>query len=179
MFFRNGSYSEPISRCLTSKIRFTVITNAWIKSFIHFSICWILLAFLCLCVRDADALYWAARLACSCHLLHQQSIRYPWLWALIWAYGSYKPRHLRAGRPSGLVVAARCSSLLSLRPSCLSSSAFAVLLCILDCSCFQRVFHRASCLTPLRPALDSLHSMPPICFNFTAPGCLASACMLR
>ena len=122
---------------------------------------------------------WADRLACSCHLLHQQSIRYPWLWALIWAHGSYKPRHLRAGRPSGLVVAARCSSLLSLRPSCLSSSAFAVLLCILDCSCFQRVFHRASCLTPLRPALDSLHSMPPICFNFTAPGCLASACMLR
>ena len=32
---------------------------------------------------------WADRLACSCHLLHQQSFRYPWLWALIWAYGSY------------------------------------------------------------------------------------------
>ena len=121
---------------------------------------------------------WAARLACSCHLLHQQSIRYPRLWALIWAYGSYKPRHLRAGRPSGLVVAARCSSLLSLRPLCLSSSAFAVLLCSLDCSCVFRGFSENRCLMPLRPALDSLHSMPP-CFNFTAPGCLASACELR
>ena len=36
LFFRNGSYSEPISRCLTSKLRFTKIMNAWIKSFILF-----------------------------------------------------------------------------------------------------------------------------------------------
>ena len=105
---------------------------------------------------------WADRLACSCHLLHQQSFRYPWLWALIWAYGSYKPRHLRAGRPSGLVVAARCSSLLSLRPSCLSSSTFAILLCSLDCSCVFRGFLENCCLTPLRPALDGLHSLPQI-----------------
>ena len=36
LFFRNGSFSEPISRCLTSKLRFTKIMNAWIKSFILF-----------------------------------------------------------------------------------------------------------------------------------------------
>ena len=60
LFFRNGSFSEPISRCLTSKLRFTKIMNAWIKSFIlYLQYCLLHLScVLYLRVRDAyGALY--------------------------------------------------------------------------------------------------------------------------
>ena len=60
------------------------------------------------------------------------------------------------------LVSSRAASIRSAScPLCSSSSAVVVMLCILDCSYVFRGFSEHRCLTPLRPALDCLHSMPP------------------
>ena len=157
-------------KCIGRSLIIIIKDVSGLKASFYFSnlVSSVAVSFLCLRVCDANGALYILGRPCSCCHPRVRSVPLRLAW---WP------------RPATALFQI---ILLSLRPLCLRwarlavasltscSSTYADLLCILDCSCFQRVFHRASCLTSLRPALDSLHSLPQITIS-SAPEALLLA----